>query len=141
MSQFNKVQTAILVALGENEEWCYPYKYLESQTGYEREELKPEVKKLRDLGYVEFHRGLMDEEGMVAGSGFGLNYQKWREVRDVIEATPEKQRQVLSEMIYMLQPYDRPNDYRKQKKDEVMKQIEKYVAVLMTAQPITNKKG
>lgn len=47
-------------------------------------ELKKSVQHLKKLGYVITERGLMDDDGMVAGSGFSLAYEKRREVRDLL---------------------------------------------------------
>lgn len=70
MIDLNEQEYATLKALSESEEWCYAYDYLEGETGLERKWLKPIIAKLRKLGYVEYWRGLMDDDGNVAGSGF-----------------------------------------------------------------------
>lgn len=50
-----------------------------------KEELKPLFKHLRELGYIEYRRGLMTEEGEVAGSGHGIPYGKVDVVRSILK--------------------------------------------------------
>lgn len=76
----------ILQAFGGNDEWCYPYAYFEGG-GYDRKQLKVAMTKLRERGFVYYARGLMTEEGEVAGSGFGLKYDNWKEREAAIEAS------------------------------------------------------
>lgn len=120
MSKFNKIDLAILAALGEQDEYCFPYSYLERRTGYDRKELKPRIKYLREQGYVTYERGLMSEEGEVAGSGFGVKYGKWQEIREYIEKTPEGIRNRISAAIDDLK-------YGGSKK-EIMDLVEAYAA-------------
>ena len=75
----NKNQYSILVEL-EYMEHCKGYDRLE---GHEKE-LKKEIKLLREYGYVEYHRGLMTEEGEVAGSGFCRNMDRNDEINELI---------------------------------------------------------
>lgn len=63
------------------EDYYYPYAYIEDETGIDRKALTKIVGVLKALGYVKYARGLRDEEGQVAGSGFGINHEK----RDEIE--------------------------------------------------------
>lgn len=69
MEKLEPIDEHILVVLSGTEEHCCGYWSLESPE-YKRPELKKAIKKLRDLGYVEYWRGLMTEDGEVAGSGF-----------------------------------------------------------------------
>jgi len=69
LPKLEPIDEHILTELSSTEEHCWGYDALESN-GYKRPELKRAIKKLRDLGYVEYWRGLMTEEGEVAGSGF-----------------------------------------------------------------------
>lgn len=55
-----------------SDEYYYPYSYIEDETGLSRSEAKESIDKLRMVGVVRFARGLMTEEGEVAGSGFGI---------------------------------------------------------------------
>jgi len=47
-------------------EECLNYSWLPGT----KEELKPIIKRLKELDLIEFHRGLMTEDGQVAGSGW-----------------------------------------------------------------------
>lgn len=76
----------ILKALIEADDmYCYDYSWLESETGLTRKELEPEVASLRSTGLVEHIKGLMTDDGEVAGSGFQIVYAKRQQVRDLIE--------------------------------------------------------
>lgn len=66
-------QLKILGAFAEvGEDYCIGYRTLEPRTGMTREQLKPLVAELRKLGYAYYAKGLMNEDGEVAGSGFGI---------------------------------------------------------------------
>lgn len=65
-------QVKVIQVLSENDEWCYPYNHICSETGLTRAEAKQAIDVLRQFGIVEFHRGLITEDGEVAGSGFGM---------------------------------------------------------------------
>lgn len=54
----------------ERDELCYPYDYICDHTGLTRKEAKAAVSRLRSFGAVEYWRGLMTDDGEVAGSGF-----------------------------------------------------------------------
>lgn len=62
----------------------YPYSYW---VEYDRDlkTVKRIIKELKDMGVVEYRRGLMNEEGEVAGSGHGIPYGKHDEVVKLIE--------------------------------------------------------
>lgn len=81
-------QIKILKQFQGNYEWCYTFAHFDD-LGMDRKQLSKEFKSLRDLELVTFERGLMDDDGMVAGSGYALNYKK-REVIDNICKTPIK---------------------------------------------------
>lgn len=57
-----------------NGECYFPYKTIERVTGLERDTIKRviDIFKQENLGIIEYQRGLMTEEGEVAGSGFGI---------------------------------------------------------------------
>ena len=69
-------QYKILKSL-ENDEMCYYYSYIEKETKLSREVLEKEVKTLRKAGLVLYVRGLMTDEGEVAGSGFSATGDGW----------------------------------------------------------------
>jgi hypothetical protein len=66
--------------LGGEDYHYFSYKVIESETKQPRSVLKPIVDKLKDEGYILFARGLMTDEGQVAGSGFCINPDKSDEV-------------------------------------------------------------
>lgn len=68
-----------------DEDYCYGYDEFVVATGLSKEELKPAMKSLREKGFVEYHRGLINDDGETAGSGFGLNYRKKSEAWDWVD--------------------------------------------------------
>jgi hypothetical protein len=68
---------------GEN---YYYYRTIEGETGLTREVIKAELKPLKEIGVVEYCRGLFDEDGETAGSGLGVAYEKIREADKLITA-------------------------------------------------------
>lgn len=77
--KYFKVIEALWYAYGRDN--CLSYKHLEEDTGLERKELEKIIKVLKAWNYVKAYKGLMTEDGEVAGSGFGVNPEK----RDEIE--------------------------------------------------------
>lgn len=51
----------------------------------DRKKLSTELKVLRDLGYIQYERGLMSEDGEVGGAGNGITSSKKSEVEDYLE--------------------------------------------------------
>lgn len=51
---------------------CFNYRGLENLTNLDRKVLKPMLLDLRNKGYVVFEKGLVNDEGEFAGSGYGL---------------------------------------------------------------------
>ena len=68
------LQIKILEAFFEDEELAYNYSYFEEKTGANRQEIKKIMDRLRKNEVVEYVKGLMTEEGELAGSGFQLSY-------------------------------------------------------------------
>ncbi len=66
-------------------EVCYPYQVICDDTKLDLVEVKRLIKLLKMLGYVDYVRGLMDDDGMVAGSGFCINREKADEVELALE--------------------------------------------------------
>lgn len=64
---------------------CLAYKHLEDETGFGRKELEQIIKTFKIWGYVKSYKGLMTEEGEVAGSGFGIAPEKRDEVQLGVE--------------------------------------------------------
>lgn len=82
-------------------EYCHNYKSLEAETEKERDELKKLLEPLKKLGLVYTAKGLMTEEGEVAGSGFQVN---GREASNILELA-------LYRYHYNDRPYGRSEDY------------------------------
>ncbi len=71
MSQrLSENEEAVLIELRDSEEYCVNYAYLDGVKGMHRKELEPVIKHLKELGYITFWRGLMDDDGVPAGSGW-----------------------------------------------------------------------
>lgn len=68
-----EVEYQVLQALQHDTDLCYGYGWIMDYTKVDRKETKKAVDHLRELNIVEFHRGLMTDDGEVAGSGFGIN--------------------------------------------------------------------
>lgn len=66
----NENEEAVLAELSGTEEYCINYAYLNGLKGMTRKELEPIIKHLKELDFIEFWRGLMTEDGEVAGSGW-----------------------------------------------------------------------
>ena len=63
-------EVKVLECLNRDAEMCYPYDYICGETGLTRDQAKAAIDRLREFGAVEFWRGLMNDDGEVAGSGF-----------------------------------------------------------------------
>lgn len=68
-----EVEYQVLQALQYDSDMCYGYDWIMDYTKVDRKETKKAVDHLRDLQVIGFHRGLMNDDGEVAGSGFGIN--------------------------------------------------------------------
>lgn len=68
-----------LYNLGES---YYPYRAI--KVDLPPKELRREMKGLREMGLTEYARGLMTEEGEVAGSGYTIPYDKIGEVEKIV---------------------------------------------------------
>lgn len=55
-----------------SDEYYYGYDYICDETGLDRKQAKEAIDRLRLFGVVAFARGLMNEDGDVCGSGFGM---------------------------------------------------------------------
>lgn len=55
-----------------SDEYYYAYQWICDETDLTREQAKEAIDKLRLIGVVQFARGLMNEDGEVGGSGFGI---------------------------------------------------------------------
>lgn len=89
-------EVKIIEALGTDDEYCYNYDYITSETGLDRAAAKKAVDNLRKLGVVKFWRGLMNDDGEVQGAGFNVDdrlraeallYRHYREGRHYDQAS------------------------------------------------------
>lgn len=62
----------IEIFLEAEREYAYPYRYFEEETGEPREKIKKVMDELRKSEMVEHQKGLINDDGEVCGSGFGL---------------------------------------------------------------------
>jgi hypothetical protein len=79
IKQLTEAQYEILVNMAYG--WCYPFSHFNGT----KKELRKEFKILREAELVEFHTGLMTEEGFTAGSGYCKNHRKLEEIDKLIE--------------------------------------------------------
>lgn len=63
-------EVKIIECLPSYDDMCYGYDYICGETKLTRSEAKAAVDNLRDMGVVTFYRGLMTDDGEVAGAGF-----------------------------------------------------------------------
>lgn len=96
-------QKIIVAMYGADQDLYYPYGFFEAETGLDRTVLKPAMTSLREAGIMDFARGLMTEDGEVAGSGFGIkHYALFKEAYAVvtpIHKTEDAFRHELDELI------------------------------------------
>lgn len=86
LEELNQTEIDILDHLiNSDPDFGYQYWWFEEFTGMKREQLKPIMTKLRHDGWIEHMKGLMNDDGEVAGSGFNIVYGKRREVREFFE--------------------------------------------------------
>lgn len=64
-----RLQAAVLEQLP-CEEWYVGLRFIAGETGMHIDIVRGVLTELRELGLAEYRRGLMDEDGMVAGSGY-----------------------------------------------------------------------
>lgn len=65
-----ELEDDVLIALSSTEEYCHNYLSLESNTGIKKKYLQSIIKHLKELGFIEHWKGLMTDDGEVAGSGW-----------------------------------------------------------------------
>ena len=65
-----EIEYQVLKALGDSD-LCYGYDWIMDYTKVDRAETKKAIDHLRELRVISFYRGLMNDDGEVAGSGFG----------------------------------------------------------------------
>lgn len=75
--KLSEVQIKILTSIHEEcyDDYACGYDSLEDWTDLERKELKPLMIDLRNKGFVTYERGLMNDDGETAGSGYLITYK------------------------------------------------------------------
>lgn len=93
MKELTEIQQKVLVVMSSgdsdfyfNHDWILGGGYSNLNLGLEYKELSKEMKVLRELGYVEYSKGLMNDDGDMGGSGNHLIYNKRNEVVEFGEA-------------------------------------------------------
>ncbi len=84
IKELTKIQYEILIRMSSS--WCFGFAMF-NDLGLTKKELSKEFKILKEAGLVFYARGLMTEEGEVAGSGYGIDdedktwelTEKWEE--------------------------------------------------------------
>jgi len=78
---------------GGHDEWCFGLSTIAGDAGLHRELTRGALRSLRDRGLAKFQRGLMTEDGDVAGSGYGItpagDHVYWNILRDGTGRDPE----------------------------------------------------
>lgn len=67
-----KDEVQILKKLRPDDEYYSSYDSICDMTGFTRERAKKAIDNLRSMGVVDYQKGLMNDDGEVAGSGFAL---------------------------------------------------------------------
>lgn len=96
MDKLTDIQLKILAAIvssgGASEGWCFSHEWilggghLDERLPLTYKQLSRELKVLRDNNLVEYHRGLMNDDGEVGGAGNGINYRRYGEITDYLES-------------------------------------------------------
>lgn len=66
---------------GADEDYVYRYNWIEDRAGLTRKEAEKAVRELRTAGYLEYVKGLFDEDGQVAGSGHAIAQGKRNDIK------------------------------------------------------------
>lgn len=76
----SKEDFTILDAINQRGEvgWCFTFKHLMRETGLAREVVRDSCRFLTDIGFAQYSPGLFDDDGMVAGAGYGPTYDGLR---------------------------------------------------------------
>lgn len=79
-------QVKVLEAFYKNayDDYCYGYSWIKDETGLDRKPAFKAVHALLKLGYLEYVKGLMTDDGEVAGSGFWINHKRKDHIKDLL---------------------------------------------------------
>lgn len=64
-----------------DEDYVYRYSWIEDHTDLSRKDAEKAVRELRAAGYLEYVKGLFDEDGQVAGSGHAIAQGRRRDIK------------------------------------------------------------
>jgi hypothetical protein len=96
ITELTEVQYDILSKM--DSDYCYPFRYFDDLK-LTKKELSKEFKILREADLVFFANGLMDEDGNVCGSGYGIDSMDKAKVDKLIEDWEEKNLPTLEEFL------------------------------------------
>ena len=82
LSKIQKKCLLFLAAYHDQEADCVFMNYIAEQTGLSYREVRLAVRALARKGLTEYVRGLFDEDGFVAGSGYRATFEGWKAVKD-----------------------------------------------------------
>lgn len=91
---FSEAEVSVLSWWDDMDEYyCVGYKGLERHTKMDREDLKPIIAGLKQKGFLEYHKGLMNEDGLMGGAGWSITraaieaYSEWHEQVNDLQAS------------------------------------------------------
>ena len=69
-----ETERAVLLAMDDlwSDEFCGPFVSLQRETGLDRRTVRKACRSLAERGLARYMRGLFDDDGRVAGAGYGL---------------------------------------------------------------------
>lgn len=80
----------VLAAEYSSEANCMYFRYIVKETGLELHQVRRSVRSLARKGLAEYHRGLFDDDGMVAGSGYCATEKGAKLIEDIEEKGREE---------------------------------------------------
>lgn len=73
--KINEKERKVLVCLAADADLAYYFRHIVKDTKLELAEVRRACRSLAKKGYAEYRRGLFDEEGMAAGSGYMATHE------------------------------------------------------------------
>lgn len=82
----SETESKILMAMGDiGSDWVSPFKYISGKSGIELSAIRPAVRSLAAKGFAYYKRGLFNDSGEVAGSGYGITEAGWQLYLQMLE--------------------------------------------------------
>jgi hypothetical protein len=126
-------QKIIVAMYGADHGLYYPYAFFEAETGLDRKVLKPAMTSLRAADIMDFARGLMTEDGEVAGSGFGIkHYALFKEAYSVVTPIHKTEDSFRRELDDLIRNIGIEYHQRKHVRGSIIRFIESRVAEIQT---------